>query len=95
MVDQSDVVVWAGELLWPCALKYGPVIDASAVTAVGVWLYPWFRSHPRTAIVGASERLRQQMQDAELPVLWYKTHADRGPSRGVTASERAGLWGDE
>jgi len=91
----EDYVAWRGELLWPCDLPEAAVIDFSGVEALGVWAYPWFRSRPRTTVVGACGRVRRQMQDAQLPVLWYKSHADRSAASGVTTSERAGLWGED
>ena len=89
-----DVSVWTGDYLWPRPdLEDATIIDLSEVTAVGSWLHAWFRGRGQRKVVGAQRRVRQQMQAAGLPILWYATMKEAGHSdHGVTASERAMLW---
>ncbi|MFW5860245.1 MAG: hypothetical protein ACOCYP_09490 [Planctomycetota bacterium] len=91
--DEPAVAHWQGELLWPCDLRAALVIDMSGVACVGAWTHAWFRRHPRQAVVGATRCVRQQLQRAELPILWYATAAEAlDPAGGVTPTEREMLW---
>lgn len=92
----ATVARWNGDLLWPTPLPEAPVIDASAVTAWGVWVHDWLRAHPGVAIVGG-EQIRDRLQRAEVPVRWYRAldeamHASDSTTAGVSPSERAMLW---
>ncbi|MDA3962924.1 MAG: hypothetical protein PF961_19240 [Planctomycetota bacterium] len=91
----DDCAHWSGALLWPQPLAEAAVIDMSAVEAIGVWAYAWFRAHPRQAVVAAPQRIRDQLQRAELPVLWYNSLNEvSGHRSGVSADERSLLWDD-
>lgn len=86
------IAVWSGDLLWPRDLVAAPIIDARAVTGMGVWVHAWLRRHP-DCVVLADEALR-----ARLVPLGVRCYADlaelqRGTA-GVSASERALLWED-
>ncbi len=93
---EPDVVAWRGELLWPQEPIAGSIIDLSEVTAIGTWLYPWFRERGQQRVVGAPRHIKQQLQRAGIPVLWYRSMQECcREDGGVSASERAMLWGDE
>lgn len=86
------IAVWSGDLLWPRTLAEAPIIDARAVTSMGVWVHDWLRQRPEV-IVLADEGLRDRLVG-----LGVRCYADLGDiqrgSAGVSASERALLWGD-
>lgn len=95
-LPSATVVRWHGDLLWPTPLPEAPVIDASTVTAWGVWVHDWLRAHPGIAIVG-NEQIRDRLQRAQVPVRWYRgideaLHAGNSTTAGVSSSERAMLW---
>jgi len=94
MTDRAGhpIAVWTGDLLWPRDLAEAPIIDARAVTSLGVWVHGWLRQRP-DVIVLAGEALR-----GRLAGLGVRCYADldeiQHGSVGVSASERALLWGD-
>lgn len=92
MIEHADhpIAVWAGDLLWPCALPSAPIIDARGVTALGVWAHAWLRQHPDVIVI-ADESLH-----ARLCGLGIRCHTSLDDLRGngVSASERSMLWGD-
>jgi len=95
-IPTATVVHWNGDLLWPTLLPEAPVIDASAVTAWGVWVNDWLRAHPGVAIVGG-EQVRDRLLRADVPVRWYSAidealRAGDATTTGVSPSERAMLW---
>ena len=84
----DDVALWRGELLWPCPLAEGAIIDLSEVVSLGTWTYAWFAARPGQGVAGASPRLRAQLDRAGLDICW------RDPIRihsGVTRAERVAL----
>ena len=93
-MSETTVVAWSGELLWPQDLPEAEVIDVSGVTAIGSWLHAWFRAHPDQAVTGANPAIRRQLAQAAVPVVW-SDHPHKAPNGGVSAGERALLWGDE
>jgi hypothetical protein len=86
----NHVAHWSGELLFPQDLATGDIIDLSHVTALGTWVYVWFRAHPHCAITGATPTIRRQINRAHVPVMWSDL-----PTHGVGPAERAALFGDE
>lgn len=86
------VVRWSGELLWPQPLPEAAVIDLARVTALGTWAYAWFAARPQQAATGATPALKRQLQRAGVSLLWCDH--PHGQS-GVSAAERALLWGDD
>lgn len=96
MVETDAIVIWSGDLLWPQALPSASdrasVIDLRNVTALGTWLYPWFRERPQVRLSGARPQLKRQLQRAALPVLISDLPAG---TSGVSAEERALLFGDQ
>ena len=91
---RTKMAVWEGELLWPQKLEESSVVDMGKVTAVGSWLYSWFREHPETSVVAALPDIKRQLQTAGLPILWYATCSSLRPVQGggVSPSEREMLW---
>ncbi len=87
--DPESVANWSGELLFPCPLTEADIIDLSQVTALGTWIYEWFRERPHLAVTGASPTIRRQIMNAHLPVAWSDL-----PNNGVSPSERSALFGD-
>ena len=91
IAEQS--VHWSGELLWPADLPDAAIIDMSEVAVVGSWLCSWFRERGQRCVVGATREIRQQLQEASLPILWYASLSEvQRRHHGVTGSERAMLW---
>lgn len=93
MMIEGDVVRWVGEMLWPEHLELAPIVDLSAVTLLGSWVHALFRAYGQCRVVGASPAVRQQLEQAGLPILWYRTVSEASASgHGVSPSERAMLW---
>jgi hypothetical protein len=88
--QEAQHVRWSGELLWPCTLQGGQVIDMSGVEALGSWVHSWLRHRGPQRVVGAAPKVRQQLMRAGLPIQWEEGASDTG----VTASERSMLWGE-
>ena len=86
------VVRWTGELLWPQELAEAEVIDLARVTALGTWAYAWFAARPQQAATGATPALKRQLQRAGVALLWCDHPHGQA---GVSAAERALLWGEE
>ena len=87
--EPVSVATWSGELLFPCHFIEATIIDMSQVTALGTWIYPWFRARPHLAVTGANPTIRRQIINAHLPVAWSDL-----PDNGVSPSERSALFGD-
>lgn len=85
---------WSGEMLWPQELSEAKVIDCTALTALGTWVYKWLRERPQTALVGAPAHIKEQVHAAALPVIWYNHCEDiaGNDAGGVSPSERDMLW---
>lgn len=91
MDEPQSVAHWRGELLWPCALAEGDIIDLTEVVSLGTWAHAWLAAHPGQGVAGASPRIRTQLDRAGLDICW------RDPTRifpGVSRAERAALFHD-
>jgi hypothetical protein len=89
----AKIAVWSGELLWPQPLSEGDLIDLGQVASLGTWAYAWFRARPQQAVTGVNPTLKRQLSRAGVPVRW--SDLPQTPAEGgVTASERAMLWGE-
>ncbi|MFW5829448.1 MAG: hypothetical protein ACOCXA_04225 [Planctomycetota bacterium] len=90
----DHIAYWQGEMLWPQTLPDAPVLDFSGLEAVGVWVYSWLREHPGRSVVAASPAIKRQLQQVDVPVLWYRSIAEvpSADDGGVTPSEREMLW---
>jgi hypothetical protein len=89
MDEPSDIAHWRGELLWPCALVEGEIIDLTEVISLGTWTHAWFAARPGQGVAGAAPRIRVQLDRAGLDICW------RDPTRiipGVSHAERAALF---
>ena len=91
MVESRDIAHWRGELLWPCPLQEGDIIDLTEVISLGTWVHAWLTAHPGQGVAGASPRVRVQLDRAGIDICW------RDPTRifpGVSRAERAALFND-
>jgi hypothetical protein len=92
--NTAKITAWSGELLWPQPLPEGDLIDLGQVTALGTWAYAWFRARPPQAVTGVNPALKRQLSRAGVPVRWSDAPQAPAAEGGVTASERAMLWGE-
>lgn len=95
MSAADDVTIWEGDFLWRRPdLPPATMIDCSRVEVMGSWLHDWFRRQASCVLIGANAQIQRQLEEAQVPVLFYARREDVGDHRqgGVSPSERAMLW---